>query len=70
MSKPIGIYVDGDRVATANPYTVKYHNPNEFQYYMKRENKYYFRNPWSRLIVEDVDYSSLSYGDVIEVVYE
>ena len=67
------LYLPGE-VLYANTWTAEYTSPEEWQYYMRRGNRHYFRNIWTgakiNILAPELKNMNLKYGEKYEFKFE
>ena len=80
----VSVYINGEKIANATSQEITctekgsfWHEPNEFEFYLKRKACFYFRNDWGdKFIVETNDKDQLEllcelkYGDYIKAIHK
>jgi len=67
----LGLWIKDELTQGINPITVDLIDPNKYEYYHKRKDKYYFRNMSGRITatLKDSDMGDVKYGTKVEITY-
>ena len=68
------VYLPGGEFYVNNTWTAEYTSPEEWQYYMRRGNRHYFRNIWTgvkiNILAPELKNMGLEYGEKYEFKFD